>query len=271
MGRHFVRPQSAIGVERGAPMSIADRPSKSVPSSGLAAYRAARIGRGNAVVETTRAIRSAILDGVLSSGEWLREESLSKDLGVSRTPLREALNRLEEEGLVQRTPGSGARVATLTAEDMSVVYQVRGSLESMAARAAAQRGGSSAKARLELLHGQLWETAQAEDSNAFNRVNIEFHRALKSMADNAYLARLLSTVETAIRLFGTRTYSAKRMAEVVAEHEAIVAAIVAGDGDEAARAAEGHAARARAATLEWLLGVSDSPGQFASNTPRQTP
>ncbi len=223
------------------------------PAHGLADYRSNRAGRGNAVADTTRALREAILDGVLAPDEWLREESLKEVLGVSRTPIREALNRLEEEGLIHRTSGQGARVTTLTIEDMLVVYQVRGSLESLTARMAATNGSDTAKKRLTSLHDTMVSSASAGDLEDFSQTNIEFHAELTAMASNAYLTRLLGTVETAIRRFGTRSYSSERMAHINDEHQAIVDAVLAGDGDAAAQAAIEHANFARTATLNRFL------------------
>lgn len=223
------------------------------PVTDLAAYRINRGVRGKAVADTTHALREAILDGVLAPNEWLREESLKEVLGVSRTPVREALNKLEEEGLIQRTPGQGARVSTLTIEDMSVVYQVRGSLESLTARMAAEQGSPISKQSLKMLHASMQAAAGLNDRIEFSKANIQFHAALTEMAGNAYLSRLLNTVETAVRRFGTRSYSPERMAHIVAEHAAIVDAVLASDGDGAAQAAIDHASFARTATLERFL------------------
>lgn len=218
-------------------------------ASALAAYRVSRRGRGNAVTDTTQALREAILDGVLEPDEWLREESLTEILGVSRTPVREALNRLEEEGLIQRKPGQGARVTSLSIEDMSVVYQVRGSLESLTARMATERGTLSAKATLKGLHQDMQQAAKNDHLSEFSRLNIAFHAELAEMAGNAYLSRMLGTVETAIRRFGTRSYNQDRMRHIILEHAAILESVLSGDGDSAAQAAIAHADHARTATL----------------------
>lgn len=225
------------------------------PSSAtdLADYRISRGGRGNAVADTTHALREAILDGVLSPNDWLREESLKETLGVSRTPIREALNRLEEEGLIQRTPGQGARVTTLKIEDMSVVYQVRGSLESLTARMAAEQGSVAEKATLLQLHEEMQTAAEDNNQSEFSHINIEFHAKLTEIARNAYLTRLLGTVETAIRRFGTRSYNPERMAHIVVEHAKVVTAVIASDGEAASQAAIEHANSARTATLNRFL------------------
>ncbi|MFF2634176.1 GntR family transcriptional regulator [Microbacterium sp. NPDC058021] len=220
----------------------------------LAPYRPTSPSRGGAVSETFHAIREAILDGVLAPDAWLREVALSEALGVSRTPVREALNRLEEEGLVARTPGAGAQVTRLSFEDMSAVYQVRASLESLAAEYATRQGKPEHLARFRQLHERMTAATAATDFEAFSRANVEFHHLLSVAADNAYLSRLLATVEVAIRRFGTRSLSPERMTEVLGEHAAIIDAIAEGDPERAGSAASAHATRARASTLSRLVG-----------------
>jgi DNA-binding GntR family transcriptional regulator len=220
----------------------------------LAAYRPATTSRGGAVGDTYRAIREAILDGVLAPEVWLREVALSAALGVSRTPVREALNRLEEEGLVARTPAVGAQVTKLSFEDMSAVYQVRGSLESLAAEYATRQGKPEHFDEFRRLQERMTAATAATDFDDFSRANVEFHHLLSVAADNAYLSRLLATVEVAIRRFGTRSLSPERMRAVLGEHAAIIDAMVAGDAERAGEAAASHASSARTSTLSRLLG-----------------
>lgn len=232
--------------------------STAAPADGLgdllAGYRPTTTSHGGAVSDTVRAIREAILDGVLAPDMWLREVAISEALGVSRTPVREALNRLEEEGLVARTPGVGAQVTRLSFEDMSAVYQVRGSLESLAAEYATRQGKPDHFERFQGLQERMTAAAAAMDLDDFYRANVEFHHLLSVAADNAYLSRLLATVEVAIRRFGTRSLSAERMADVLEEHGAIIDAMIAGDPERAGEAAAAHATKARASTLGRLLG-----------------
>jgi len=226
------------------------------PAGALSRYRATGSQRGAAVGDTTRAIREAILDGALPAGAWLREQTVSAELGVSRTPVREALNRLEEEGLVKRDPGMGARVTALTIEDMAVVYQVRGSLESIAAQVFAEKASANDRTSLRTLQADLERAARADEPELFSEINIRFHNQLAITAQNAYLSRLLGTVQTAVRRFGTRTYSVERMHQILGEHQAIVEAITRKDGAAAAMAAAVHADSARSATLERFFGNS---------------
>ncbi|UUT34674.1 GntR family transcriptional regulator [Microbacterium elymi] len=220
----------------------------------LAPYRPEVSSRGGAAGDAARTLREAILDGVLAPDVWLREVAVSEALGVSRTPIREAFNRLEEEGLVARTPGVGAQVTRLSFEDMSAVYQVRGSLESLAADYATRQGHPEHLAQFDRLHARMTAAAAAFDLSEFSRANVEFHHLLSVAADNAYLSRLLSTVEVAIRRFGTRSLSQERMDAVLGEHGAIIEAMHAGDAERAGEAAAAHAARARISTLTRLLG-----------------
>jgi len=220
----------------------------------LAPYRPEGSSRGAAVGETTRALREAILDGVLEPDAWLREVAVSAALGVSRTPVREAFSRLEEEGLLARTSGVGAQVTRLSFEDMSAVYQVRGSLESLAADYATRQAKPEHLAEFDRLQERMTRAARSFDLQEFYRANVEFHHLLSVAASNAYLSRLLSTVEVAIRRFGSRSLSQERMDAVLGEHAAIVDAMRSGDAERAGEAAASHAARARTSTLNRLLG-----------------
>lgn len=219
----------------------------------LADFHVKKGARGNVVTATADALRDAICEEALPPGAWLREVALAEALGVSRTPVREALARLEEEGFVVRERGAGARVTTVSLEDMSVVYQVRGSLESLAARFIAARIAPEGVAVFESLQDEMRAAAADGDSHAFSRANVRFHKQLSLSAGNAYLSRLLSTVEIGLRRFGARTFTSARMEEVLAEHDALVRAFAAGDADAAAEAASAHAASARSSTVGRLI------------------
>lgn len=99
----------------------------------------------------------------------------------------------------------------------------------------------------------MQEAAITKDLQLFNRLNVQFHREFGVAAGNAYLARLLGTVEVAMRRFGTRSYSNTRLSEILDEHEAVLEAIEQRDADLAAQAAESHAAQAKESTVKQLL------------------
>lgn len=205
------------------------------------------------MVAATHALREAILEGDLTPGAWLREESIAQALGVSRTPVREAFHRLTEEGLVERSRSAGVRVVALTLEDIAVVYQVRGSLESLAAGIAARRRDPAVAARLAELHAAMERAADAGDVEEFHHRNLAFHAEFAEIGGNNYLRRLLGTVYLAVRRIGTKTFDADRMRQIIDEHAAIIEAVAAGDDAAASAAATAHAERARSITLNRLL------------------
>jgi DNA-binding GntR family transcriptional regulator len=227
----------------------------SSPKTGLASYLLGRSNRGSTADDVTDALREAILDGVLPASSWLREVDLAQLLNVSRTPIREAIRRLVAEDLVVRVPNHGAQVTPMRLEDILAVYTVRENLEGLAARLAAQRADPE-EIRLHLSDAQteLHTAAARGDSAAVATHNLEFHRGIRELAGNAYLDRFLTLVEHSVRRFGRTTFEIPgRMDETVAEHEAIIAAIQAGDGEAAEQAARSHMRAAREARLNYFL------------------
>src|SRR5690606_20658249 len=111
--------------------------------------------RGDTVGQITTAIREAVLQGVLPAGTWLREDDLAAALQVSRTPVREALRTLGDEGLLERTANRGSVVARMSFDELASVYAMRESLEGLAARSAAARTTPELVARLMLLHEKM--------------------------------------------------------------------------------------------------------------------
>ena len=211
---------------------------------------------GSTTDAVTDALREAILDGSLRAGSWLREQDLAASMRVSRTPVREALRRLADEQLVERSANRGCRVRSMTLDDVLAVYVVRESLESLAARTAAARRPSGLVDRLIELQRSM-EAATAAPGKLV-RLNLEFHRTIRDAAGNAYLERFLTQVEHAVRRFGQSTFEdPARVAESHAEHMEIIRAIGAGDPEKAAQAASYHMRKARDARIELLLRTLD--------------
>lgn len=211
--------------------------------------------RGGTTDAATDALREAILDGALPPTVWLREDEIAATLQVSRTPVREALRRLADEGLVIKTAHHGAVVAGLTLEDILALYVVRENLEGLAARLAAVRSPAGLVRSLESVH-QRMETAAGRGNVAeLVRQNLEFHRLLRTAAGNSYLERFLTQVEHAVRRVQASTFTRPgRPDEVLAEHQAIMDAIRRQDGDAAEAAARKHMHEARSVRLTVLLG-----------------
>ena len=211
--------------------------------------------RGRTTDDVTSAMREAILDGVLPPSTWLRESELAEAFHVSRTPVREALRRLADEGLAVKTAHHGAMVASLSLEDVLALYVVREDLEGMAARLAAARRPEGLVEELDEINAAMRDTADRSATTELSRLNLQWHRALRRGAANPYLERFLHQVEHAVRrLPATTLIHPGRPDEVLAEHSAVARAIEAGDGAAAEQEARAHMRRAREIRLAVLLG-----------------
>ena len=194
---------------------------------------------------TADAIHDAVSEGiqsrVLPPGWRLGEERLAALFSVSRTPVREALMRLESERLAARNRRSGLVVADVSAEQILEVYVIREALDGAAARQAAHFHSPVDIAALERINTQM---ARAAEEQAFDRMaiqNIEFHAALARASHNELLQRFVDQVHQAVRRFQRTTFAEPgRAVEAIAEHEAIIAAIKAQDETAAETAAHRH-------------------------------
>lgn len=211
--------------------------------------------RGRTTEAVTDALREAILDGAIPASSWLREDELAAVFEVSRTPVREGLRLLADEGLVVKTANQGAVVAQMSVEDVLALYVVRENLEGLAARLAATRQPPGLADRLDAINDQLAQDAEHGDLATMVRRNLEFHREIRLATGNTYLDRFLGQVEHAVRRLPSSTLAQpERRKAALEEHRAIVAAIRAGDRDAAASAAQLHLRNARASRIADLLG-----------------
>lgn len=191
------------------------------------------------------AIRDDILMSRLPPGSPLIEAEIAKGRRVSRTPVREALSRLEQDGLLVRGDRSLV-VRARSPEEILEIYEVRGMLESMAARDAAQRRTELDVARLRQLHLEF-ATKRDVDARYAAETNLRFHRAIWTASKNGTCADLLIRIHGHLgRYAGTTTLSdPARRREAIDEHEAILDAIVRRDAEAAGLHAGAHMARAR--------------------------
>jgi DNA-binding GntR family transcriptional regulator len=202
----------------------------------------------------TDSLREEILGGQLAPSTWLREDELASRLQVSRTPVREAIKRLVAEGLAVGIPNQGARVASITLEDILAVYAVREPLEGLAARLAAKRPSGATISELEAIHRQFVGATENGDSAAAARLNRRFHGAISAGTNNQYLQRFLTMAENTVRRFGQSTLEMpQRMTASVEQHRAIIDAIIMGDEDKADELAKSHLREAREARIEAYI------------------
>lgn len=215
-------------------------------------------------------LKEQILTGELTAGATLTETALATAAGVSRTPVREALKRLEQDGLVERAEHGGLRVRTRSVEEILEIYDVRGVLEAEAAREAAERHGRGDLLLLTELVDWMDEIPRgsAED---LAKANVDFHRAIWNASHNATLVDLLERLYLHLRRYPDTTYQqAGRWESAQREHHAIVEAIRRRDGDSAARLVAEHIATARDIRIErWRKNVRmyDSADPYDSVDP----
>ena len=201
-------------------------------------------------------IRRRILNGELSAEVPLSEYQLAEELGLSRTPVREAIKRLEREGLVQSIPNRGTFVAELTARDISEIYQVREQLEGFAARIAAETMSDESIKKLEeeililntlASEGQLIEVVDSD---------IRLHKHIIASTQNSRLIELLGTLDDQMhRVRALFPQSSQWLEATLAEHANIVKAIKARDGDAAEKAMKTHLRSAREYAVRQFLPV----------------
>jgi DNA-binding GntR family transcriptional regulator len=190
-------------------------------------------------------LRRDILSGRTDPGERLVEEQLTKRLGISRAPLREAMRLLAQQGLVEHIPRRGARVATLSDEDVRELYEVRGVLERHAiASIPAAADLTALRAALEVMRRATEAGDRLELANAHRRFHVEVVR----LGGNRQLAGLYESVLVRIQLY--MAVNMRREAEVahaehgVLRHERLFAAVEAGDPGRIRDALGGHGATA---------------------------
>jgi DNA-binding GntR family transcriptional regulator len=189
------------------------------------------------------ALLERIVAGELPPGSRLRQEALAEELGVSRTPLREALVRLASEGLVEFTPNRGATVAARDFTDMEQAWCARLVIEPGAARLAAERRDPDAVRRLrECARRQRAVAGDVTTSFALNR---EFHLTLVQASGNAHLgqfAELLWLTRIGVPIFARQARSREQILAWASEHATIVEAVAAGKAALAERLTRDHIA-----------------------------
>lgn len=188
---------------------------------------------------TYQAILSAIRDGVYRPGAALREEEVAARLGVSRTPVREALGRLQEKGLLEAAPGRGLAVAILSASQIFELYAMREEMEGIVARYAAHHATDAEIGNLERINTAF--AATSDDPRAAAQLNREFHARLYDAARNRYLRQAVEDLHETIALLSDTTFiHPGRTAIAAREHELLLQAIRKRDVAEAQAKAVDH-------------------------------
>jgi DNA-binding GntR family transcriptional regulator len=193
-----------------------------------------------------QALRHGIVHGDLVPGERLRSDALATELRVSRTPVREALRKLEAEGLVAHS-GSRLIVRAFSEQDLTELFYVREALEGMAARLAAENATPSEIAEIRELLEDMETACRRGDLGALRQLTAEFHQLVCRASHNNRLLQLVQTLLDSVRQIKASTlYGEGRAAQALQEHRGLLAAIESRDGERAERLAREH----RRKTLE---------------------
>lgn len=216
----------------------------------------APLNRTSLAQQAVEELRRRIAGSALIPGQRLDEAALADDLGISRTPLREALKVLSAEGLVEIRPRRGCYVAELGPADLDDIFPIMALLEGEVAREAALKGSAADLRRLDQLHASLERHAAAGEVDRYYEVNYVFHDALQAIAGNRWLQHVIGDLRKLLKLSRHRSLRLEgRLAESLAEHRALMDALHRRDGDAAERVMKSHLL-AQLAALRRLVAAA---------------
>ena len=192
--------------------------------------------------EAAELLRQRIFSRALEPGAWIDEATISEELGISRTPLREALKVLAAEGLVTMKLRRGAYVTEMSEKDLRDVYHLLGLLESDAAGVVAATASPAQLQQLQDLHAEL-ETASSEHERFF-AVNERFHMLLLELADNRWRSQMVADLRKMMKLNRHHSlFKRGRIKDSLNEHRTLLAAMVAQDEAATVKAMQAHFAQ----------------------------
>ncbi|WP_233786191.1 GntR family transcriptional regulator [Planococcus halotolerans] len=189
----------------------------------------------------------------MKPGQTLTERGLAEKLGVSRTPIREAIRRLEEQGLVTYVPHKGVKVITLSVAKVAQLYEVRELLEGLAVRNLSQLHTPEIIEELNDFIVKAEKEALENNVKELSLINSEFHLTLARLSQNVYLEIIMNMLQTQIGLMMSTSLShSGRPLKNIEEHKMILEAIKSGDGDFAESIAKHHVRNARDNALKKI-------------------
>ena len=193
--------------------------------------------------EVAELLRQRIYNRELAPGSWIDELKIAEELGISRTPLREALKVLAAEGLVTMKVRRGAYVTEVSERDLHEVYELLSLLESDAAAALCRVGSDAALTELGALHQQLEQAARpgSGSRDRFFELNEKFHRRLLELADNRWRAQLVADLRKVMKLNRHNSlFKTGRIEESLSEHQALMDALLARDEAASVQCMKAH-------------------------------
>lgn len=198
-------------------------------------------------------LRQAILRGELKPGERLMEIQLANKLGVSRTPIREAIRKLELEGLVLMIPRKGAEVAEITEKSLRDVLEVRKALEELAVKLACDRMTGEQMEQLKIAAKEFEEILKTNDVTKFAEADVKFHDVIFLATDNQRLIQLLNNFREQMYRFRVEYLKRRQYHPIlIAEHEDIICRIEKRQKEEAAKVVCQHIDNQVAAVIDTI-------------------
>lgn len=194
-------------------------------------------------------LRDEIIDGSRPAGMRLSVPAIAERFRVSRSPVRDAVLRLIQDRLAKEEPRRGAVVASIGLEELAALYEVREVLEGLAARLAVENAGRRLVRALREVLTEHEDAVSGEDLKRHTEADMRFHALIREAAGNSEAIRLLEEIQTRVRLAMRTTSHTAGPRRAMADHQAILRAIDAGDAEAAEAAARAHVARLREALL----------------------
>jgi DNA-binding GntR family transcriptional regulator len=201
-------------------------------------------------------LREMIIEGLLPAGTRLNERALCEQLGVSRTPLREALRQLSAQGLVQIQPNRGARVVALSVDDIRESFQVMGALEALSGELACRHVTDAEVAEIRALTFEMQACHARHDLPSYYRLNCAIHGHINRAARNHLLSQVYDTLNLRIQNLRFRSnLNHDKWDAAMREHAQMVEALAARDGSRLAEILRAHMQRKGEAVLEGLAAA----------------
>lgn len=204
-----------------------------------------------------KTLRQGILTGELKPGERLMEIHLANRLGVSRTPIREAIRKLELEGLVIMIPRRGAEVAQITEKNLQDVLEVRRELDAFAAKLACQRMNEEQRAELKEAEEAFETAVETKDATVIARADVAFHDIILKSAGNERLSQLVNNLAEQVYRYRFEYVKDKTShSRLIEEHRNICNSIIKGDKEAAAMAVGIHVDNQEKSIKEQLRTIN---------------
>ncbi len=208
--------------------------------------------------EVAERLRQRIFAHDLTPGDWIDEQKLAEQYGISRTPLREALKVLAAEGLVDLKPRRGCYVTEISRQDIDDIFPLMAMLEGRCAFIAVQLAKPADIRDLKAIHDKLELAAKENRIDAFFEANQEFHRRIQELTNNRWLLSVIQDLRKVLKLSRLHSLSLEgRLQQSLEEHRVIMAAFEAGDAEQAEKSMHDHLLYGR----EALAKMDGSPAK----------